>query len=163
MEKFYSYFKIIIYFLLFVSVIKIIHSVVNLTGFEFNGNTFRNIFRIPLSLFLIYILIGILRLFKKIRLSSLFSSNHKKAFKKFGYGILLFSILTFTVDVVHFYFTTNFENNRIPYSLGYSIGYSIGKSIASGIPMVLISIVFIAIAELIEEGYLLKKENDLTI
>lgn len=149
--------------MLFVSVLKLIHSVFNLIGSELNGNTFRFILRIPLSLFLIYILIGILRLFKKIRLSSLFSENHKKSFKKFGYGILLFSILTFIVDVVIFYLTTDFANNRIPSQLGYSIGSIMGKSIASGIPMVFISIIFFAIAELIEEGYRLKKENDLTI
>jgi hypothetical protein len=65
--------------------------------------------------------------------------------------------------VVNFYLNTDFENNRIPHSLGYSIGFIIGKSIASGIPMVLIGLVFLAKAELIEEGYLLKKENDLTI
>jgi hypothetical protein len=84
MEKFYFYFKIIIYYLLIISVLKIIHSVVNLTGFELNENSFRTMFGIPLSLFLIFILIGILRLFKKIKLSTLFSLNHKKHLKNSG-------------------------------------------------------------------------------
>lgn len=95
---------------------------------------------------------------------SLFSKENKLIFKKVGTGFIYYSIAIFIIRALELY-SDNIEitDNPSAYDFGYNLGYHLGKLIGDSIPGMVIGIFILILADLIQDGYHLKEENDLTI
>ena len=95
---------------------------------------------------------------------SLFSKENKSIFKQVGNGFIYYSIAIFIVRIVE-KLSGQMENTNdsSAYNLGYTLGHSIGELISGRIPLLVIGIFILILADLIQDGYDLKQENDLTI
>ena len=99
---------------------------------------------------------------------SLFSKENKSIFKKVGKGFIYYSIAIFIIRVLELYsentdITNNPSAHDFVYSSNYSLGYHMGEAIGGRIPGLVIGIFILILADLIQDGYHLKEENDLTI
>jgi len=99
---------------------------------------------------------------------SLFSKENKSVFKKVGHGFIYYSIAIFIIRVMELYSEKmGIFDNPSAYdfgrSLGYSLGFNLGELIGDRIPLLVIGIFILILADLIQNGYDLKQENDLTI
>lgn len=116
---------------------------------------------------LIYMACLLLKLRKTVYDSdskSLFSKQNKSIFKKVGVGIIYYSIAIFIIRALELYFDEiRINDNPSAYSLGYSLGYHLGELIGGRIPLLVIGIFILILADLIQDGYEIKQENDLTI
>ncbi|MBW8242307.1 DUF2975 domain-containing protein [Muricauda oceani] len=96
--------------------------------------------------------------------SSLFSKQNKLIFQSVGMGIIYYSIAIFIVRILELYAeNVGINDNPSAYNLGYSLGYHLGELIGGRIPLLVIGIFILILADLIQDGYHLKQENDLTI
>ncbi len=96
--------------------------------------------------------------------SSLFSKQNKLIFQNVGMGIIYYSIAIFIIRVLKLY-SENIGITDTPsaYNFGYSLGYNLGELFGGRIPLLVIGIFILILADLIQDGYDLKQENDLTI
>ncbi|HKL90894.1 MAG TPA: DUF2975 domain-containing protein [Allomuricauda sp.] len=92
--------------------------------------------------------------------TSLFSKENKFIFKRVGNGFIYYSIAIFLVRLVENY---SGQTGGINDSSSYLFGYNIGQLIRDRIPLLVIGIFILILADLIRDGYDLKQENDLTI
>lgn len=95
---------------------------------------------------------------------SLFSKENKSIFKKVGVGIIYYSIAIFIIRALELYSDKiGINDNPSAFSFGYNLGYHLGELIGSRIPLLVIGIFILILADLIQDGYEIKQENDLTI
>ena len=91
---------------------------------------------------------------------SLFSKANKSIFKQVGNGLIYYSIAIFIVRIVE---KLSGQIENINDSSAYLFGHNIGELISGRIPLLVIGIFILILADLIQDGYDLKQENDLTI
>lgn len=171
MKKFYSQFKLLIYFLIFVFALKGIFLVkeVTLSIGEFDSRIlfFLPIFKVVLWCYLIFILTGIYKIVITDNQLGVFSSKKIQHLKKISKALIFYVILTFVLDLIENWsdpaLFIDQGDKDFPYTLGYVIGFTVGKTISSQMPMLLLALFFSMLAEVANNGYQFKKENDLTI
>lgn len=91
---------------------------------------------------------------------SLFSKANKSIFKQVGNGLIYYSIAIFIVRIVE---KLSGQIENINDSSAHPFGHNIGELISGRIPLLVIGIFILILADLIQDGYDLKQENDLTI
>ncbi len=174
MKNLSSSFKILVNFLIFavcgtllvkvVTLSKLIHLKFYSLESSDTVNTYWSLFLTMLTVALLSYMFWLLLKFRKtiysIKAESFFSKQNSTIFKTVGKGLIYYSIGIFIIRV----FENSFEKvSVIGQSVAYNMGKNVGAAIADRIPLLLIAFFILIIAKLIEDGYQLKKENDLTI
>ncbi len=105
----------------------------------------------------------------------LFSPENGIQLKRVANGVLYFAIflLVFKLFLVIYSLSLlegaeleaakGYFHNDIAYSKGYNYGRALAKSVITFVPILVISQLILLLSEMIEKGYLIKTENDLTI
>jgi len=120
-------------------------------------------------LLLIYLIhkLNILRMITSdISKKEIFTAYNGLQLISIGKGIIIFGIILSIIETslgVYIYIQDVDSTETLAYKLGYSIGYPIGIVFFKRLHIFIIALFILMIAKLINEGTLLKQENDLTI
>lgn len=171
MEKFYFQFKLLIYFVIFVFALKcifLVKEVISSIGdFDSRILFFLPIFKVVLWCYIIYILLGIYKVVITDNQLGVFSNKKIQHLKKISAALIFYTILTFILDLIENWsdpaLFIDQGDNSFSYTLGYVFGFTVGNSIISQMPMLLLALFFAMLAEVANNGYKFKQENDLTI
>ncbi len=174
MKNLSSSFKLLVNFLIFsvcgtllikvVSLTKLLHSKSFATESSSMATNNWSLLLTILSMLLLSYMFWLLLKFRKtiysVKTESFFSKQNREIFQIVGKGLIYYSIGIFLIRVLE----NSFEKvSVLGESTAYNLGRNVGAAIADRIPLLLIAFFILIIAKLIEDGYRLKKENDLTI
>lgn len=105
-----------------------------------------------------------LRKFKKVvkksKNTSLFNNSNHKAFHSVGMAFIYYTAARFIIRIVEFMLSNVDDSQQ---SIAYQFGRNIGEGVSNHFPLLIVALFLLIIAELIKDGYQLKKENELTI
>lgn len=133
------------------------------------SNHWFTVISISLCLLLVY-LIYKLNIFRKVVIDLskrlIFTERNGKQLISIGKGIIFFGIILSFIDSglrIHIDLQCINEIKSNSYFFGYFLGYGISTIIFKRLYIFMIALFILMIAKLINEGTLLKQENDLTI
>jgi hypothetical protein len=110
--------------------------------------------------YVLWLLIKFRRVIYRLKTNSIFSEKNSRIFKTVGMGLIFYSIGIFIIRVIE---NTLGEVIVLEESVAYNFGRNIGATLSDRIPLLVIAFFLLIVAQLINEGYQLKNENDLTI
>lgn len=94
---------------------------------------------------------------------TLFSKENGASFKSIGVAFVWYTILKFLIEFFEKVSGLDLQSKSNPYDNGYDVGFIIGELIVERIPLLIFAMFLLIISKLMNEGYKLKHENDLTI
>ncbi|NND79813.1 MAG: DUF2975 domain-containing protein [Maribacter sp.] len=115
---------------------------------------------ICLLIYMLWHLRNFKKVVKKSKNTSLFNNSNYKAFHSVGMAFIYYTVARFTIRIVEFMLSNVDEGQQ---SIAYQFGRNIGEGVSNQFPLLIVALFLLIIAELIKDGYQLKKENDLTI
>ncbi len=110
--------------------------------------------------YVLWLLIKFRRVIYSLETNSIFSEKNSGIFKTVGRGLIFYSIGIFIIRVIE---NTLGEVVVVGESVAYNFGRNIGATLSDRIPLLVIAFFLLIVAQLINEGYHLTNENDLTI
>lgn len=133
---------------------------------ELAHNTINSYFDISISVsnaillsYILYKLIKFEKVLNEISKKPLFNKENGAAFFSIGMAFIYYSILKFILQLIQVF--SNSRNTE-EFSLNDS-GQKFGEAIGSSFPLLTLALFLLIIANLMKDGYELKKENELTI
>ena len=136
---------------------------------SYTGYLLVSVFCCAILIYLLFILNLFRRVVQDLVINQIFISKNAEQLVKIGKRLFIFGIILVLIQLA---LRTSpviavFLKNDVPYSMGYMMGYSLGFFIkflfSTGFPIFISALFLFIIAKLINEGHLLKQENDLTV
>jgi len=176
MAKLSFYLKILVNVFLLGIAFQIIRHAVKVLHYIYNGlfdpiysagdiianpvsNSLVSLFKLMLFIYLLWLFLKFRKVVYQMRGDTIFFKKNQEMFYRIGRGTIYYSIGMFLVQLVQKFL----ENSVTEKSVAYTLGYNLGESLGDRIPLLILALFLLIIAELISDGYQLKKENDLTI
>tara|TARA_R110000737_G_scaffold44675_1_gene64913 strand:- start:45 stop:569 length:525 start_codon:yes stop_codon:yes gene_type:complete len=109
--------------------------------------------------YVLWLIIKFRKVIYSLKTDSIFSEKNSRIFKTVGRGLIFYSIGIFIIRVIE----NTLGDVVVGESVAYNFGRNIGATLSDRIPLLVIAFFLLIVAQLINEGYQLKNENDLTI
>lgn len=126
--------------------------------------------KLGLHLFCVYQLFAFRKILTNFSEDYMFSTTNAQALKLVGKGFIIIALGLIAIELImfimNFVIQSTTSERDFPYNIGYNLGFVIARIVRlllEQLPFIIVAVFLMIMSQLIQKGYWIKRENDLTI